>query len=202
MNIYRPHEFGELIGKSTHTLQVWDRKGILKAHRSPTNRRFYTHDQLSEIMGVKVDKRIAVSYCRVSSPGQKDDLLSQQKAVADFCVGAGIAVDEAIVEVGGGLNLKRKQFVRIMSLVEARAIHTLVIAHKDRLARFGMDWFGYYLEQHGCKLVIINNEALSPESEMVQDLMAIIHCFSCRLYGLRRYKKIIKEAISDNPDSV
>ena len=139
MNTYRPYEFGKLIARSTHTLQVWDRKGILVAHRTPTNRRFYTHDQLSEILGVKVDKRIAVSYCRVSSPGQKDDLLSQQKAVADFCVGAGIAIDEVIVEIGGGLNLKRKQFVRIMSLVEARAIHTLVIAHKDRLARFGMD---------------------------------------------------------------
>ena len=202
MNIYRPYEFGKLIARSTHTLQVWDRKGILVAHRTPTNRRFYTHDQLSEILGVKIDKRIAVSYCRVSSPGQKDDLLSQQKAVADFCVGAGIAVDEAIVEVGGGLNLKRKQFVRIMSLVEARAIHTLVIAHKDRLARFGMDWFEHYLEEHDCKLVIINNEALSPESEMVQDLMAIIDGFSYRFYGLRRYKKIIKAAASDNTDSL
>jgi len=71
MNIYRPHEFGKLIRKSTHTLQVWDRKGVLKAYRSPTNRRLYTHDQLSEMMGVKIDKRITVSYCRVSSPGQK-----------------------------------------------------------------------------------------------------------------------------------
>jgi len=202
MNTYRPYEFGKLIARSTHTLQVWDRKGILVAHRTPTNRRFYTHDQLSEIMGVKADKRIAVSYCRVSSPGQKDDLLSQQKAVADFCIGAGIAIDEVIVEIGGGLNLKRKQFVRIMSLVEARAIHTLVIAHKDRLARFGMDWFEHYLEQHGCKLVIINNEALSPESEMVQDLMTIVDGFSYRLHGLRRYKKIIKEAASDNTDSL
>ncbi len=46
------------------------------------------------------------------------------------------------------------------------------------------------------------NTLLSPESEMVQDLMAIIHCFSCRLYGLRRYKKMIKDAVSENPDSV
>ena len=98
--------------------------------------------------------------------------------------------------------VEEQPLVRIMSLVEAWAIHTLVIAHKDRLARFGMDWFEHYLEQHGCKLVIINNEALSPESEMVQDLMAIIHCFSCRLYGLRRYKKIIKAAVSDNSDSI
>ena len=51
---------------------------------------------------------------------------------------AGIAIDEAITEVGGGLNLKRKQFIRLMSLVESRAIHTLVIAHKDRFPF----WYG------------------------------------------------------------
>ena len=201
MKTYRPNEFARLIAKTTSTLQRWDRDGILKAHRSPTNRRFYTHDQLSEILGVKAHKRMAISYCRVSSSGQKNDLVAQQKAVAVFCTSAGIAIDEAITEVGGGLNLKRKQFIRLMSLVESRAIHTLVIAHKDRLARFGMDWFEYFLQQHDCKLVVINNESLSPESEMVQDLMAIVHCFSCRLYGLRRYKKVIREAAkNENAD--
>jgi putative resolvase len=199
MNTYRPHEFAKLISKTTHTLQRWDREGILKAHRTPTNRRFYTHDQLSQVLGVKESKRLIVSYCRVSSSNQKDDLMTQQKAVAEFCLAAGIAVDEAIAEIGGGLNLKRKQFVRLMELVESRSVSTLVIAHKDRLARFGMDWFEYYLEQHGCKLIVINNESLSPEKEIVQDLMAIIHCFSCRLHGLRRYKKIIKDAV--NADS-
>lgn len=42
---YSPQEFGQLIGRATKTLQKWDREGILKAHRSPTNRRYYTHDQ-------------------------------------------------------------------------------------------------------------------------------------------------------------
>lgn len=202
MKIYKPKDFARLVARTTNTLQRWDRDGILKAHRTPTDRRFYTDDQLSEVLGIKADKRVAVSYCRVSSANQKDDLLTQQKAVADFCLNAGIAIDEAIVEVGGGLNLKRKQFLRIMSLVEARAVHTLVIAHKDRLARFGMDWFEYYLEQHGCKLVVINHEFLSPKSELVHDLMTIIHGFSCRLYGLRRYKKVLKEAVSENPNRV
>jgi predicted site-specific integrase-resolvase len=202
MNTYRPNEFAGLISRTTNTLQRWDRKGILIAHRTPTNRRFYTHEQLSEILGVKESKRIAISYCRVSSNGQRNDLVSQQKAVAEFCSNAGIAIDDAIAEIGGGLNLKRKLFLRIMSLVESRAVHTLVVAHRDRLARFGMDWFEYYLEQHGCKFIVINNELLSPESEMVQDLMSIIHCFSCRLYGLRRYKKIIKEAASENTNSI
>ena len=202
MNTYRPKDFAKLIAKTTGTLQRWDREGILKAHRTPTNRRFYTHDQLSKVLGVKETNRIAVSYCRVSISNQRNDLLSQQKAVAEFCTSAGIAIDECISEIGDGLNLKRKHFVKLMSMIEARAIHTLVVAYKDRLARFGMDWFEYYLKDHGCRLVVINNELLSPESEMVQDLMAIIHCFSCRLYGLRRYKKIIKDAATENSDSL
>jgi predicted site-specific integrase-resolvase len=50
-------------------------------------------------------------------------------------------------------------------------------------------------EENHCKIVIVNQESLSPEQEMVEDLMAIIHTFSCRLYGLRTYKKNIKQAI-------
>lgn len=50
MKIYRPYEFAELIGKSVPTLQRWDRKGLLKANRSPTNRRFYTHKQYIKYM--------------------------------------------------------------------------------------------------------------------------------------------------------
>jgi len=45
MNIYKPHEFAKMIGVSVKTLQRWDKKGILKAFRSPTNRRYYTHEQ-------------------------------------------------------------------------------------------------------------------------------------------------------------
>ncbi len=58
MNTYRPKEFAKLIAKTTGTLQRWDREGILKAHRSPTNRRFYTHDQLSKVLGVKTTQRM------------------------------------------------------------------------------------------------------------------------------------------------
>ena len=50
MNTYRTKEFAKLIAKTTNTLQRWDREGILKAHRTPANRRFYTYEQLSEIL--------------------------------------------------------------------------------------------------------------------------------------------------------
>jgi putative resolvase len=50
---YSPKQFGSLIGRTTKTLQKWDRDGILKAHRSITNRRYYTHDQYLEVIGRK-----------------------------------------------------------------------------------------------------------------------------------------------------
>jgi predicted site-specific integrase-resolvase len=48
------------------------------------------------------------------------------------------------------------------------------------------------------EIIILNQEKLSPEAEMVQDLMTIIHCFSSRLYGLRNYKKQLKKALNDS----
>jgi len=49
--------------------------------------------------------------------------------------------------------------------------------------------------ENGCEIKVVNQEYLSPQQEMVADLMAIIHTFSCRLYGLRQYKKKIKTMI-------
>lgn len=37
-------------------------------------------------------------------------------------------------------------------------------------------------------IVVVNNEELSPQEELVQDIVSILHVFSCRLYGLRKYK--------------
>ena len=92
-NTYSPREFGALVGKTTKTLQRWDRKGILKAHRSITARRYYTHDQYVQITGQKAKKRKLVIYCRVSSADQKKDLISQKNAVESFCLAAGKIID-------------------------------------------------------------------------------------------------------------
>ncbi len=82
-----------------------------------------------------------------------------------------------------------------MDAVERREVATLVIAHKDRLTRFGYAWFSRLCTNHGCELLVLNNEQLSPEREMVEDLMTIVHCFSARLYGLRHYKKTLTAAL-------
>jgi predicted site-specific integrase-resolvase len=78
-------------------------------------------------------------------------------------------------------------------------VKILVIAHKDRLCRFGFEWFERLCTQHGCAVLILNNESLSPEEEMVQDLMPIGHCFSSRLYGLRNHLRNCKRCCKHLP---
>jgi len=72
-------------------------------------------------------------------------------------------------------------------MVETGRISVIVIAHRDRLVRFGFEEICKY---HGTEIIVMNHESLSPEAEMVKDLLSIIHCFSSRLYGLGKYKKI------------
>jgi UDP-N-acetylglucosamine 4,6-dehydratase len=54
---YTIGEMAKKLGKSTKTLQQWDRKGILVAHRTPTNRRYYSHEQFLEMSGRDKYKR-------------------------------------------------------------------------------------------------------------------------------------------------
>ena len=74
-------------------------------------------------------------------------------------------------------------------------IGTIIITHKDRFIRFGFDWLERFLNKFSVKFIIVNNESLSPQEELVQDIISILHVFSCRIYGLRKYKKKIKEDI-------
>jgi predicted site-specific integrase-resolvase len=102
---------------------------------------------------------------------------------------------EFIEEVGSGMNFRRKKFLALMDAVDAGEIGTLILAHADRLTRFGYEWFERFCQQHGCEMLVLNQEHWSPEQELVQDLLAITQDFSARLDGLRNYRKSLKEAL-------
>ena len=110
--------------------------------------------------------------------------------------GAGVAVDERLSEVGGGRHCKRKVCLSLRERIEKRGIAHLSVAHRDRLTRFGFDRFEHFATQHGCTITVVNHESLSLQEEMVEDWMAVVHAFSCRLYGLRSYRKQIRDAVN------
>lgn len=197
MSKYRPHQFAEKVGVSVSTLRRWDNEGRLKAKRTSTNQRYYDDQDLKQVLRLPEPEKKSVVYCRVSTQAQKLDLESQMVAMQTFCLGAGIPVTEWHKEIGGGLNFKRKIFLSLFDRVEAGEISQIVIAHKDRLCRFGFDFFERFAELHGCKIIVANQEKLSPQEELVSDMLAIIHSFSSRLYGLRKYKKNLKSIIEE-----
>ncbi|MDA8383555.1 MAG: IS607 family transposase [Betaproteobacteria bacterium] len=196
-NNYRINEFARRIGRSTSTVRRWEREGKIVAKRLPSGHRYFDESDVRTVMGAAPEKRDTVVYCRVSSAGQKDDLASQVSAMEMYCRSAAIPVDQWVQEVGGGMNFKRKRFLEIVDRIQRGEIAKLLVAHTDRLMRFGFDLFHHIAAENGCEIVVVNQESLSPQQEMVEDLMAIVHTFSCRLYGMRKYKSEIK---SDFPE--
>lgn len=168
-------------------------------HTVHPNRRYYTHNQYLEVIGQKAKEKKIVVYCRVSSPAQKADLESQIKAVEQFCIASGKPVALWLQDIGSGLNYKRKNFLLLMEMVEHGEVSEVIMAHRDRLVRFGYEWFEKFCTDHGATLTVMNAETLSPEAEMTRDLLAIIHSFSSRLYWLRKYKQQIKKFAEEKP---
>ena len=100
---------------------------------------------------------------------------------------------EIVSDIGGGLNFRRKGLVSLLERLHRGDKLRIVVAHRDRLARFGFELIQWLAEQNGGGIVVLDNTDYSPEQELTQDILAILHTFSCRLHGLRRYRNAIKE---------
>lgn len=189
----KPKEMAKRLGITVQTLQNWDNNGKLKAYRTPTNRRYYTEDQYQTYTGLQNNtKRLNVLYARVSTYGQKDDLQNQLDFIRQYANAKGIIIDQEFTDIGSGLNYQRKKWNQLLNMVMQDKINQIFITYQDRFIRFGFDWFDNLCKQHGTKIIVINNPHTSPNQELVSDLISIIHVFSCRLYGLRKYKNKLK----------
>lgn len=179
---------------SQSRLQRWDREKILVANRTPTNRRYYTYDQYLQFKGIgkDADSRKVVIYTRVSTRNQTDDLENQVDFLQQYVNAKGLIADDIIREYGSGLNYNRKKWNQLLSEVMENKIKMILVSHKDRFVRFGFDWFERFCNTFNVEIVVVKNEKLSPHEELVQDIVSILHVFSCRLYGLRKYKKQIE----------
>jgi predicted site-specific integrase-resolvase len=192
--ILKPREMAKLLNISVKTLQRWDNSGKLNAYRNPSNRRYYYYEQYLDYIGeLPNNKGKIVIYTRVSTRNQKEDLENQKEFLKDFANGRGLIVDEVISDVGSGLNYNRKRWNKLLDEVTEGKISKIIIAHKDRFIRFGFEWFERFLNKQGVEILVVNNEKMSPQEEIVKDIVSILHVFSCKIYGLRKYKKEIKE---------
>ncbi|MFK0731011.1 MAG: IS607 family transposase [Gloeotrichia echinulata HAB0833] len=184
-----PKEAAKILGVHVSSLRRWENEGKLKAIRTPGGQRRFILGEIEKVAGMPRTIR-TVCYGRVSTHSQQDDL---QRQLEHLCQRYPEA--EIVSETGSGLNFKRKKFLAILERIIDGDIQRLVVAHPDRLVRFGFELVKWLCTKFECELVVLNDRQLSPEQELVQDMLSIIHCFSSRLYGLRKYKSTIKEEL-------
>ena len=99
----------------------------------------------------------------------------------------------SFTDVAGGLNWQRKGLLSILERLHRGDKLDVVVAHRDRLARFGFELIEWLVVQNGGAVLVLNQSDASPESELTEDLLAILHTFSCRMHGLRRYRAAIAQ---------
>ena len=103
---------------------------------------------------------------------------------------------EIIKDIGSGLNYKRKGLKALLGRAMRGDKLEIVVAHKDRLVRFGFELLEWIVQQGGGKIVVLKQTNLSPKPELTNDLLSILHAFSCRMHGLRNYQSQIRQALS------
>ena len=176
----------EKLGIHPNTLRRWANEGKIVYVRQQNGNRLYDVDAFLN-QGNACD-RAKIIYARVSSRNQKDDLSNQIKYLRER-----YPHHELVEDIGSGLNFKRKGFVRLLDRIMSGDIAEIIITHRDRWCRFGFQIFEHIAKQNNCKFVVLDNTQLSPQEELVKDLVSIIHVFSCRIYGLRKYSDKIKK---------
>lgn len=148
----------------------------------------------------KLNKDIKVAlYARVSSSENKDSLDRQLSRLESFAIAKGWKIVYSIKEIGSGLNDKRLQLEKLLN---KRDYDIILVEHKDRFSRFGVNYIEQLLNQTNRKLYIINDKQDNTSEDLMQDFVSIITSFTARLYGLRRSKrkteKLIEELKNEN----
>ena len=197
---YSINKFSKILGVSAQTLRNGDKKGKLHPHHTSSNGyRYYSHEQLNQVMNVKLNlDRIVIGYCRVSSNKQKDDLERQIENMKLYLTAQGKPF-EIISDIGSGINYKKKGLKELMKRISQNKVDKVVVFYKDRLLRFGFELVEYIASLYDCDIEIIDHTEKTEQQELVEDLVQIITVFSCKLQGKRANKarKLVKELIDD-----
>lgn len=186
-------DYAKSLGISYKTAWRWWKAGKLPHPARQTETGLVIVDYApSSVKPQTVTTRAAI-YSRVSSSENKDNLERQADRLIQYSIAKGYQVVFVVKEVGSGLNDNRKKLEQL--LIDG-GYEILVVEHKDRLARFGVNYIDVLLKKLGVTLEIVNL-AENGKDELMQDLVAIVTSFAARLYGQRRAKRQTEKIISE-----
>ena len=188
------------------TLNRYVREGRIRVTALSNGRYDYNDDDIFAFVGKKViqNNRLIISYSRVSTYDQKDQLKSQTQRIYDSCISRGIRVSEQLEDIGSGMSSERKSFQKLCRLVFEGKVELVVVENKDRLVRFGFEMIQQFFLYFKCKILVLNDviENKSYEQELTTDLISVIHYFTMKSYSHRRkLNKLRKELESETSKS-
>lgn len=189
-------EVCKILGVHERTLYLWDKKGKIETIRTPGNKRLYnlekymkdqntTFKQVEESVEENTDDRLRIIYTRVSSHSQSNDL-ERQVAYMTKRYPNHLLIED----IGSGMNFNRRGLRKIIRWAIAGKIEEVVVAYKDRFARFGFELIEDLIKEYSNgKIIILNNvKNEEPEEELVKDMLQIMNIFTAKMNGLRKYK--------------
>ena len=192
-------EFKKILGLSNQALYERHKKGQLK-FKKINDVFFYWLEE-----NIETDtNRYNVIYCRVSNTKQRDDLDKQEKVLKEYAISNGYKVDYVFKDIASGMNESRKDFNELIKLVIENKVSKVFVSYKDRLTRFGYNYFEYIFKMFGTEIEVVNlTKEEDFQTELTQDLISIIHHFSMKMYSNRRkelnaLKKVLQQESENN----
>ena len=198
MNYVTAKEAKNILKINATTLKSWKDKGILSYKKLSDKKILYDIDSVLNNSDIN-DNRLNVIYARVSNTKQHNDLLNQIELVKSYCITNGIKISKVYQDIASGMNENRKDFNILINDVISGKIKNIYISFKDRLTRFGFDYFKNLFQKYNVNIIILDELEESNKTfqdELTEDLISIIHHFSMKLYSNRREKfKNIKKIL-------
>ena len=178
----------KLLQVSSCTLRNWDKEGKIGTIRTPSGARMFNQQDIFNLIRKTKTTEIVkrkVCYARVSTRAQMDDL---ERQVIFFR--QNYPSYEVVTDICSGINWKRKGLSSLLEQSIQGTLGEIVVAHKDRLSRIAFDLLEHVFNLHGTSILVLDrtNEQ-STEQELAQDIMSIVHVYSCKQMGKRRYSK-------------
>lgn len=168
------------------TLKRWREQNKLKCKVFGTKKILYDIDSLNS---ESIDTRQNVIYARVSTTNQKTDLNNQINLIKSYMLANGISPDAVYSEIASGINDNRPELNKLLHDIFDKKIKTVYITYKDRLTRFGFNYFKNIFAMNGVELIVLDNlenTEKTYQDELTEDLISVIHHYSTKLYSNRR----------------
>ena len=136
--------------------------------------------------------RFDIAYARVSTYKQKNDLENQIHNILNFTSSKNITINQIFKEVASGIDLERKEFLKILDLVKQNKVNRIFITYKDRLTRLSFSIIEQLFNSFGTTIIIINSPTqsglLEDENEILEDIISLIYILSTKMYSNRRIR--------------